>query len=435
MIYTPAKLPGVSSEDGQALAAYLEDELQRIASNAIDDVQSVETRPAHIAPLRPRTGMLAYADGTDWNPGAGEGLYERTSAGLWRRLYDGPTPPRPEVNPNYVPCNAGFALWQLGTSIAVAASTTAWFADRWSIITGAAEACTVSRQTGMGASQFCARVQRNSGQTGTASAWIECPLDAEEVIALRGKKLSLSMLLRAGANFSAANCQAQLVIGTGATPGRLATTAYTGQTAAVIGNTGVLPATATRFQFDAAAIIPTNTTQATVLLIFVPAGTAGAADYFEIGEVTLADITGGTYTVPFNPVPFQDDFARAMRMYETNMPTPSTAPAQNVSRGEYFVGAYNTSNAATQNIRFMTRKRAVPTLTFYAPDNAFTGVVGTAGRWQWAPGGAWQDTTAVTAALDAQQDQFLAIISSAAAFAVAGAYFAAGGWVADARLP
>lgn len=29
----------------------------------------------YVAPDRPRTGMLAYADGTHWNPGAGEGLY------------------------------------------------------------------------------------------------------------------------------------------------------------------------------------------------------------------------------------------------------------------------------------------------------------------------------------------------------------------------
>lgn len=37
-------------------------------------------------PLRPRTGMIAYADGTVWNPGAGEGHYEYRSDGLWHKL-------------------------------------------------------------------------------------------------------------------------------------------------------------------------------------------------------------------------------------------------------------------------------------------------------------------------------------------------------------
>lgn len=35
----------------------------------------------HAAPPKPRAGTQAYADGTNWNPGAGEGFYEYTSAG------------------------------------------------------------------------------------------------------------------------------------------------------------------------------------------------------------------------------------------------------------------------------------------------------------------------------------------------------------------
>ena len=33
------------------------------------------------APPKPRVGQLAYADGTDWNPGSGEGLYVYKSTG------------------------------------------------------------------------------------------------------------------------------------------------------------------------------------------------------------------------------------------------------------------------------------------------------------------------------------------------------------------
>lgn len=29
----------------------------------------------HVAPKKPRKGQVVYADGTNWNPGSGEGLY------------------------------------------------------------------------------------------------------------------------------------------------------------------------------------------------------------------------------------------------------------------------------------------------------------------------------------------------------------------------
>lgn len=34
-------------------------------------------------PDRPRAGMVVYADGTNWNPGSGEGLYIYKSGGSW----------------------------------------------------------------------------------------------------------------------------------------------------------------------------------------------------------------------------------------------------------------------------------------------------------------------------------------------------------------
>ena len=37
--------------------------------------------PLHAAPLRPRVGDVVYADGSDWDPGSGEGLYVYTSGG------------------------------------------------------------------------------------------------------------------------------------------------------------------------------------------------------------------------------------------------------------------------------------------------------------------------------------------------------------------
>lgn len=37
----------------------------------------------HSAPEKPRSGHMVYADGTDWDPGSGEGLYRYSIAGAW----------------------------------------------------------------------------------------------------------------------------------------------------------------------------------------------------------------------------------------------------------------------------------------------------------------------------------------------------------------
>ena len=39
----------------------------------------------HEAPAKPFVGLVAYADGTNWNPGSGEGLYVYKSGG-WALL-------------------------------------------------------------------------------------------------------------------------------------------------------------------------------------------------------------------------------------------------------------------------------------------------------------------------------------------------------------
>lgn len=86
MPYKASKLPAMDTDDGQALAGFLEEELQRIESAQIDDVVAIELRPSYKAPVRPRSGMIVYADGVVWNPGAGEGVYSFTLAGAWVKL-------------------------------------------------------------------------------------------------------------------------------------------------------------------------------------------------------------------------------------------------------------------------------------------------------------------------------------------------------------
>lgn len=37
----------------------------------------------YAAPARPVAGLVVYADGVTWNPGAGEGIYRYNLAGAW----------------------------------------------------------------------------------------------------------------------------------------------------------------------------------------------------------------------------------------------------------------------------------------------------------------------------------------------------------------
>ncbi len=78
--YIPESVP--STYD----AAFLERELQRI-SNFLEDMEAplFVLTPVHVEPVKKREGMVVNADGTNWNPGGGAGLYQRL-AGAWVKL-------------------------------------------------------------------------------------------------------------------------------------------------------------------------------------------------------------------------------------------------------------------------------------------------------------------------------------------------------------
>lgn len=63
---------------------WLYDELSRIAT-AMAQPTSLIFEETHVAPTSPKEGMEVLADGTDWNPGAGRGLY-LYSGGTWNKL-------------------------------------------------------------------------------------------------------------------------------------------------------------------------------------------------------------------------------------------------------------------------------------------------------------------------------------------------------------
>lgn len=72
MPYTPKPLPPPGSIN--TLQQALERELKTIAEESYNN-KTVQYVTQNVAPTKPREGMTAYADGTNWNPGYGEGLY------------------------------------------------------------------------------------------------------------------------------------------------------------------------------------------------------------------------------------------------------------------------------------------------------------------------------------------------------------------------
>lgn len=68
--YTPAPVPTQPEE----LSSYLQDELRRV-SETINNIAAGNLDVSHVAPDKPREGDIRYADGTDWNPGTGSGVY------------------------------------------------------------------------------------------------------------------------------------------------------------------------------------------------------------------------------------------------------------------------------------------------------------------------------------------------------------------------
>ena len=80
--YEPGPLP-LNQED---LGVYVVTELKRLA-NTILNQSHLRVERIHAEPEKPRGGDIVYADGSDWNPGSGEGIYffkESTSA--WVQL-------------------------------------------------------------------------------------------------------------------------------------------------------------------------------------------------------------------------------------------------------------------------------------------------------------------------------------------------------------
>lgn len=81
MSFSPTKPPEGDIAD---LRRWVIGEFERLARE-LNETTEVNLRPIAREPDKPREGMIVSADGTNWDPGAGAGAYERIG-GAWVKL-------------------------------------------------------------------------------------------------------------------------------------------------------------------------------------------------------------------------------------------------------------------------------------------------------------------------------------------------------------
>ena len=255
--------------------------------------------------------------------------------------------------------NSAFQVWQRGTSVAVpASSTAAYAADRWSINTNANQAFTFSRQTTNDTTnlpfiQYCGRIQRNSGQTGTSTMAVATSFETINSIPFVGKTVTMSFYARAGANYSATSNALAVYLQTGTGTDQNVLSGFTGQ-AQAINQTATLTTTWQRFSYS--ATLATSVTQLAPTFGFTPTGTASTNDYF---EVTGMQIDIGSVALPFRTyaATIQGELAACQRYFVRS------ANLTGINEAIFF-NASNSSSAYGGN-KFPVTMRTTPSVSIF----------------------------------------------------------------------
>jgi len=283
----------------------------------------------------------------------------------------------PQALRNILMDNGSFEVWQRGAgssaSIAVGASSTAYTADRWYITTGANQASVVAAVTGLtNASNLAGKITRNNAQTGVTAYTFGFPLDTDEVVRMRGSKVTMSAFFKAGANWSptAGTIVGTLYVGTGAVAKRGG--GFTGEISVVSMSTNIAPSAGpTGNSAVSAAVVPTNATQGELQFTWTPVGTAGADDSITLDDV---QVEIGVFASQFERMPFDLILQKCKRhfwktfLYGT---APVTNAGANTGEIQDTIGkAGATALGFVVAVRHPVSMRASPSVTTLNPSAA-----------------------------------------------------------------
>jgi hypothetical protein len=255
--------------------------------------------------------------------------------------------------------NSAFQIWQRGTSFANSGSAV-YGADRWASYRGGfASGSTVSRQltgdtTNLPNIQYCARVQRDSGNTSTQTIFITQIFESVNSIPFAGKTVTLSFYARRGANYSGTSNLMITQLSTGTGTDQTIWGGFTGQTNA-IDSTATLTTTWQRFTFT--GTLASNITQLSMQIAVNPTGTAGAADFFEVTGVQLETGSVATQFKTYAAT-LQGELSACQRYYQRKASTANYQP--------YSMGFNYNTTQSTWVMALPVTMRTSPTMGFSA---------------------------------------------------------------------
>jgi hypothetical protein len=261
--------------------------------------------------------------------------------------------------------NGNMNIWQRGTSF-TGSGTTTYTADRWCNIQYAGSTATISRvSSGLTGVTYAIRIQRPNGTTNTQTPNIAQCIESQNCLDMAGQTITLSFYARVGSNFSATSSVlvSGIAIGTG-TDQNVYTTGYTSQTTYTQNNT----ASTSWQRFTHTVTIASNVTEISVYFYYIPTGTAGANDYYDLSFVQLE--IGSTAT-PFEYEPVSQTLIKCQRYFEKNFPI-NVAPAHNT--GGFIpipnAGSFGCGGNQYATVSFRVTKRTTPTGRYYDPSGA-----------------------------------------------------------------
>lgn len=186
-------------------------------------------------------------------------------------------------------------------------------ADRWWVFSGAATvgAPIYSTTTTLPGFFNILRVGRQGSNTGVGAIAVGQTIESINVYPLQGKTVTLSFWARSGVNFSSASSAllTQITQGTGIDQGVLGSInqTWTGFNSTTIG-TATLNLTWQKFNYTYS--VPLTATELNVQFLYIPTGTAGANDWFDITGVQLEL---GSVPTPFEYRPIGQELALCQR--------------------------------------------------------------------------------------------------------------------------
>lgn len=277
--------------------------------------------------------------------------------------------------------NGDFKVWQRGAGgtavIAVGASTTAYTADRWQLLTNANQASTVTQNSFYtSGGDFCAQVQRNNAQTGTGVMRFCTSLTLDMCNSpgnFNGGVVTLSFKAFAGANFSptSRNITVTVYSGTGTSNKSGINGAFTGSATIISQTQSISNSVVTNYSFTSSAIGAT-VTQLAVEFSWTPVGTAGAADTVDFTDVQLELSPVQT---PFDRRNFNEVLLACQRFYWKSFAyniAPAQASTSLIGAITYLVQVASTTAGDATRVQFPVQMLSAPTVVFYNPANSNT---------------------------------------------------------------